>query len=347
MAPGLFLFLSQIQIRFENQNGSEFHLERDEHTRFLLALFHERMSSASIQIILNQQISYAVYHLPSGTYNLPDDAGKLSQELLIGLGLIERTSAPPTFPPPPPRQSTVEEEQDGDTDSKSDGKEKKARTRTVSKKMKDAFLATGKTEDDLKKVIKAYKAASDADITSAGGDFVAFAAHTLSAPVAPAPKTPEPKKAAAKAPAAPKKEKKEKGRVAWSAAEKKVFKEVVPNGEVTDELKADFEAYVAAKSDEDFKAFAMAGHMRTWADSKKEPKAGNGEMTPAEYDLARGMANLSVKDEEEDLEEIEINGEQLLIGVVSGDIFTPTSQGDIKIGRAGVGKFASVSIPAH
>jgi hypothetical protein len=27
--------------------------------------------------------------------------------------------------------------------------------------------------------------------------------------------------------------------------------------------------------------------------------------------------------------------------------FTPTSQGDIKIGRAGVGKFASVSIPAH
>jgi hypothetical protein len=305
--------------------------------------------SASIQLILNQQISYAVHHLPSGIYNLPDDAGKLAQELLIGLGLITRSAAPPIFPPPPPPpQSTVEE---GDAeDSKSDGKDKKARTRTVSKKMKDAFLATGKTEDDLKKVIKAYKAASDADISAAGGDFVAFATHTLAAPSAPAaPKTPEPKKAKAeKAPAAPKKEKKEKGRVAWSAAEKKVFKEVVPDGEVTDELKADFEAFIAAKSDEDFKAFAMAGHMRTWADSKKEPKAGNGEMTPAEYDIARGMQTLSVKgeeEEEEDLEEIEIDGEQLLIGTKTGDIFTPTSSGDIKIGRAGEGKFSSVSIP--
>jgi hypothetical protein len=317
--------------------------------------------SASIQLILNQQISYVVNHLPSGTYNLPDDSGKLAQEILIGLGLITRSSAPPTFPPPPP-PSTAEQEQEGgaepevDADAKSDGKEKKARTRTVSKKMKDAFLATGKTEDDLKRVIKAYKAASDADITVAGGDFVAFATHTLSAQVAPAPKTPEPKKAKAeKAPAAPKKEKKEKGRVAWSAAEKKVFKELVPNGEVTDELKADFEAYVAAKSDEDFKAFAMAGHMRTWADSKKaepepepEAKCGNGEFTPAEYDIARGMAKLSVKDdddEEEDLEEIEVNGEQLLIGLKTGDLFTPTSSGDIKIGRAGEGKFSSVSIP--
>jgi len=55
--------------------------------------------SASIQLILNQQISYVVHHLPSGTYNLPDDSGKLAQEILIGLGLITRTSAPPTFPP--------------------------------------------------------------------------------------------------------------------------------------------------------------------------------------------------------------------------------------------------------
>jgi hypothetical protein len=300
--------------------------------------------SASLQLILNQQISYAVHHLPSGTYNLPDDSGKLAQELLIGLGLIARTSAPPIFPPPP--QHPVEEEQEADADSKSDGKEKKARTRTVSKKMKDAFLASGKSEDDLKKVIKAYKAASDADIAAAGGDFEAFATHTLAAPVAPV--TPPAKKAAAKTPAAPKKEKKEKGRVAWSAAEKKIFKEVVPNGEVTDELKAEFEAYVDAKSDEDFKAFAMAGHMRTWADSKKEPKAGNGESTPAEYDLARSMAKLTVKDEDEDLEEIEIDGEQLLIGTKTGDIYRPTSEaGDVKIGTAGVGKFASVSIPTQ
>ena len=297
--------------------------------------------SASIQLILNQQISYAVYHLPSGTYNLPDDAGKLSQELLVNLGLIARSSAPPIFPPPPQPGAAVAEDDDAD-DSKSDGK--KARTRTVSKKMKDAFLASGKTEDDLKKVIKAYKSASDADISAAGGDFVSFAVHTLGAP---APATPEPKKTAAKTPAAPKKEKKEKGRVAWTAAEKKVFKEVV--GDITDANKAEFEAYVAAKSDEDFKAFAMAGHMRAWADSKKEPCAGAGHHTPAEHDLIRSMQNLNVKDddEEEDLEEIEINGEQLLIGLKSGDIFTPSEAGDLKIGTAGQGKFKDVARPLH
>ena len=316
-------------------------------------------ASSSIQHILNQQISYAVSHLPAGTYSLPDDSGKLSQELLIGLGLIERTSAPPTIPPPAPVPSSA----DTDADAKSDAK---ARTRTVSKKMKDAFLASpGKTEDDLKRVSKAYKAATDADIAAAGGDFVSFGNRVLAAPAAPAtPSTPPPAKAKAdKPPAAPKekKEKKEKTkpRLAWSAAEKKVFKDVVTD--VTEDIKAEFEAYVNAKSDEDFKAFAMAGHMRAWFDARITPCAGAGHHTPAQHDLIRSMENLNVSkedaddeeaadadaddDDEEDLLDILINEEQLLIGSKTGDIFQPCEAGDIKLGTAGVGKYKDIKIP--
>lgn len=318
------------------------------------------MSVTSISYILNQQISRAISSLPAGTYSLPDDAGKLSQELLINLGLIDRTSPPPTLPPPSTTAAAAAADDDDSKSDTSSNKDKKARTRTVSKKMKDAFLATpGKTEDDLKRVMKSYKAASDADIAAAGGDFVSFANHTLTA--AAPPSTPPATKTKAKTPAAPKKEKTEKvkPRVAWSAAEKKVFKDVVESSGsvVSDDTKAEFEAFIAAKSDDDFKAFAMSGHMRAWAESKKaqpEPKAGNGEFTPAEYDLARSMQNLAVKDDaeddadaEEDLEEIEIDGEQLLIGTQSGDIFQSTEEaGDVKIGRAGIGKFKDVKIPS-
>ena len=307
-------------------------------------------SSSSISAILNQQISYAVsHHLPAGTYSLPDDAGKLSQELLIALGLIDRTSAPPppTMPPPPPSTDNA--------DTKSDSKETKARTRTVSKKMKDAFLATGKTEDDLKRVSKAYKDATDADIAAAGGDFVSFGNHVLNLAAPPAPKEKEAKAKTDKAPAAPKKDKtktKDKPRLAWSAAEKKVFKDVVTDGDVTDDLKAEFASYIDAKSDDDFKAFAMAGHMRAWFDARVVSKAGNGEFTPAEYDAARGDqrqttdADADAEDADEDLEEIEVNGEQLLIGTKSGDIFQSTEEaGDVKIGRAGEGKFKDVRKP--
>jgi hypothetical protein len=330
-------------------------------------------SASSIQHILNQQISYAVYHLPAGTYSLPDDSGKLSQELLIGLGLIERTSAPPPPPPPAPVPSSADTDADAKSDAKSDAK---ARTRTVSKKMKDAFLASpGKTEDDLKRVSKAYKAATDADIAAAGGDFVSFGNRVLAAPAASAtPSTPPPAKATAKSvkakadkpPAAPKekKEKKEKTkpRLAWSAAEKKVFKDVVTD--VTEDIKAEFEAYVNAKSDEDFKAFAMAGHMRAWFDARITPCAGAGHHTPAQHDLIRSMENLNVSKEdadddeeaeedaeadedadEEDLLDILINEEQLLIGSKTGDIFQPCEAGDIKLGTAGVGKYKDVKIP--
>lgn len=306
-------------------------------------------NASSISLILNQQISYAVYHLPAGTYSLPDDSGKLSQELLIGLGLIERTSAPPTVPPPPP-PSSADTDADAKSDTKSDSKETKARTRTVSKKMKDAFLASpGKTEDDLKRVSKAYKAATDADIAAAGGDFVSFGNRILAAPATPAA-PPAPKEDKTKTKAVKPKVEKPKPRLAWSAAEKKVFKDIVTD--VTDDLKAEFAAYIDAKSDDDFKAFAMAGHMRAWFDARVTitPKAGNGEFTPAEYDLARGVQNSGVQDDEdaddEDLVDIDVDGEQLLIGTKTGTIYQPTEEaGDVKIGRAGEGKFKNVKIP--
>jgi len=304
-------------------------------------------NASSISLILNQQISYAVYHLPAGTYSLPDDSGKLSQELLIGLGLIERTSAPPTIPPPPPPPSADAAEDD---DSKSDSKKSdtKARTRTVSKKMKDAFLASpDRTEDDLKRVSKAYKAATDADIAAAGGDFVSFGNRILAAPAASAaPKETKTDKDKTKTKTVKPKVEKPKPRLAWSAAEKKVFKDIVTD--VTEDLKAEFAAYIDAKSDDDFKAFAMAGHMRAWFDARVTPKAGNGEFTPAEYDLARGVQNSGEgdADEDEDLVDIDVDGEQLLIGTKTGTIYQPTEEaGDVKIGRAGEGKFKNVKIP--
>jgi hypothetical protein len=310
-------------------------------------------NASSISLILNQQISYAVYHLPAGTYSLPEDSGKLSQELLIGLGLIERTSAPPTVPPPPPAPAP-HADADADADTKSDSKKSdtKARTRTVSKKMKDAFLASpGKTEDDLKRVSKAYKAATDADIAAAGGDFVSFGNRILAAPAAPAtppaPKEDKTDKDKTKTKTVKPKVEKPKPRLAWSAAEKKVFKDIVTD--VTDDLKAEFAAYIDAKTDDDFKAFAMAGHMRAWFDARITPKAGNGEFTPAEYDLARGVQNSGVQDDEdadEDLVDIDVDGEQLLIGTKTGTIYQPTEEaGDVKIGRAGEGKFKNVKIP--
>jgi hypothetical protein len=313
--------------------------------------------SSTISLILNQQISHAVSHLPAGTYSLPDDAGKLSQEILISLGLIERTSAFTTMPPPVPVLSAdtkVDTKVDTKADTKADNTTK-ARTRTVSKKMKDAFLASpDKTEDDLKRVSKAYKDASDADIAAAGGDFVSFGNHVLASAASAASAPPPAKTSKAKEPKEPKEKKpktkteKTKPRLAWSAAEKKVFASIVTD--VTDDLKADFAAYIDSKSDDDFKAFAMAGHMRAWFDARVTPKAGNGEFTPEEYDLARGLQNVSLKDDEEDededLEEINIDGEQLLIGTKSGDIFQSTEEaGDVKIGRAGEGKFKNVKKP--
>jgi hypothetical protein len=51
--------------------------------------------------------------------------------------------------------------------------------------------------------------------------------------------------------------------------------------------------------------------------------------------------------DDEDLEVIEVEGEELTIGVKSGFIFRATEDsGDVKIGVAGQGKFKDVKIPS-
>lgn len=336
----------------------------------------------AIQNIIQKQISSIISkNITAGTYEFPASAELFVAEIMKGFAAVpvkaprkprakkadgttdadgsasssasvvsEAESAPAAKPKAAPKAKApakvkavappapVKEATPGDDDAEygsgggsvDTGDSKKPRKRTVSKKMKDTFLEAG-NEEQLKTVIKAYKAASDADITAAGGSFEAFAAQTLAGGPPKAKAAPKPRAA------------KPKGRVAWTAAEKKVFAGVAETASLTvnDEIKKEFEAYVTAKSDEDFKAFAMAGHMRAWADSKKAPavvKAGNGEITPAEH-----ATKVATPSEDEDLEEIEIDGAQYLIGVETGTIFETTEEaGDVKIGVAGEGKYKAV-----
>jgi len=96
---------------------------------------------------------------------------------------------------------------------------------------------------------------------------------------------------------------------------------------------------------------ALEGHMRAFVEAKKqvavEPKAGNGELTPSEYDAARKGKGpeYDTEDEDEDLVEFTHNEETLLKGVVSGKIFRSTAEaGDVQVGVAGQGQFKDVKV---
>ena len=200
------------------------------------------------------------------------------------------------------------------------------RKRTVSKKMKDTFLAMeGGTDDSLKAAMKVYKAADQAQIDAWGGKWESFARAFLAGECTPAKKSKT-------APAAPAKEKaaaapKEAKNFTWTPTAKKLFAEVVEGngGAVTDALKSEFVAHVNAMDAETYKAIAPVGHVRAFITSK----------TPA------------AEDNDEDLEEIEVEGETLTIGVKSGKIYRATEDsGDVQIGVAGQGKFKDVKIPS-
>jgi hypothetical protein len=142
------------------------------------------------------------------------------------------------------------------------------------------------------------------------------------------------------------KAKKEVGRVKFNATELKIFKKIVESAGsvITDGLKQEFVDYVAAKSEEEFAVVALEGHMRAFVEGKKqvkaEPKAGNGELTPSEYDASRKDED---EDEDEDLVEFTHNEETLLKGVVSGKIFRSTAEaGDVQVGVCGQGPFKDV-----
>ena len=199
------------------------------------------------------------------------------------------------------------------------------RKRTVSKKMKDTFLAMeGGTEDSLKAAMKVYKAADQAQIDAWGGKWESFARAFLAGECTPVKKSKT-------APAAPKKEKEAKN-FTWTPTAKKLFAEVVEGngGAVTDALKSEFVAHVNAMDAETYKAIAPVGHVRAFITSKAPAAA------PAAED-----------DDDEDLEEIEVDGETLTIGIKSGKIFRATEDsGDVQIGVAGQGKFKDVKIPS-
>ena len=208
------------------------------------------------------------------------------------------------------------------------------RKRTVSKKMKDTFLAMeGGTEDSLKAAMKVYKNADQTQIDAWGGKWDSFARAFLAGECTPVKKS----KTAPAAPGAPKKEKaapKEARNFTWTPTAKKLFTETVEGGggKVTDALKDEFAAHVNAKTVDDYKVLAPVGHMRAFVASKS-PSA---EVVAPEDN-----------DDDEDLEEIEVEGETLTIGVKSGKIFRATEDsGDVQIGVAGQGKFKDVKIPS-
>jgi len=276
----------------------------------------------------------------AGVHNItePDE---LAQELLVHLGIVDRDTVPmkttvTVVPPPPPHTSG------SDADAEAESVGKKERSRMVSAKQKKPVLeqfpdtAEKKVMDVL---LKGYKAATQAEIdslmtpeNSKENAFLLYVQKVRAAPV-PVPEVKE-KKTKTKA-------KKEVGRVKFNATELKIFKKIVESAgsTVTDGLKQEFVDYVAAKSDADFAVVALEGHMRAFVDSKKEVRAGNGEMTPSEYDA------LHEDDEDEDLVEFTHNEETLLKGVVSGKIFRSTVEaGDVQVGVCGKGQFKDVKV---
>lgn len=270
-----------------------------------------------------------------------DDVDAFVHSLLVHLGLrtpgeLLRLFKSEDMPPLEKAPINASDSESGSVKSGATGGDKDNRKRTVSKKMKETFLAMeGGTEDSLKAAMRVYKAADQAQIDTWGGKWDSFARAFLAGECTPVKKVRA--KAAPAAPGAPKKEKvKVERNFTWTPSAKKLFAEVVEGGggAVTDALKEEFAAQVNAKTADDYKVLAPVGHMRAFVASKApDAPAAPTPAPPAE-------------DDEEDLEEIEVEGETLTIGVKSGKIYRATEDsGDVQIGVAGQGKFKDVKIP--
>ena len=283
----------------------------------------------------------------AGVHNITEP-DQLAQELLVHLGIVDRDTVPTATQkqvvPPPPTTSG------SDADAEAESVTKKERSRMVSAKQKKPVLeqfpdtAEKKVMDVL---LKGYKAATQEEIDSLmkpDSKENAFLLYVQKVRAVPAPAAPVPEVKEKKA-----KAKKEVGRVKFNATELKIFKKIVESAgsTVTDGLKQEFVDYVAGKSEEEFAVVALEGHMRAFVEGKKqvaaESKAGNGEMTPAEYDAARKGPEY---DTDEDLVEFTHDEETLLIGEKSGKIFRSTAEaGDVQVGVAGQGQFKGVEKP--
>jgi hypothetical protein len=319
------------------------------------------MSIIKINHIITEEITKAVRSI-SGMFEI--DADKFSQELLVAMGLVERTTgAPVTVAPKPVKAKAapkakakaetttevsvaVDTGDDASNEADSSSTDKKPRARTVSAKSKELFNALpGATPEKLKEVMKAYKEATQADLDAKGGDFISFARHHLDAPAAGAgAPAPEVKEKATR--------KKSEKNFTWTPASKKIFDVIVTSsgGEVTDDLKKEFAEYANAKTKDDYAALAPAGHIRAFLAAKASPD-----------DLADGVAKLTLDSqpepepevkaevkpvEEEEVEEFEHDGETLCIGIPSGKIYRDTAAGLVLIGVAGQGAYKSVKVPS-
>lgn len=235
-----------------------------------------------------------------------EDSAKFALELMVAMGITERSSPSAAAITTPPRKTTPVPPM----------APQKQRARVVSKKMKDAFLAMpGASEDKLKDIVEKYKDASQDDLDAAGGTFEGYAKTYLAIPATEVTE---------------KKDDDKKRFSRWSPASTKVFTEaVVANGgAVTNDLKKKFQDYVNNLNEDKFALFSIQGHMTRFAE----------ETFQTETEKA--------KDDDEDLEEFQFEDETLLIGTSSGKIYRSTPEaGDVLIGVAAQGRFKDVAIP--
>jgi len=316
------------------------------------------MSIIKINHIITEEITKAVRSI-SGMFEI--DADKFSQELLVAMGLVERTTGAPVTVAPKPAKAkaapkskakaetttevsvAVDTGDDASNEADASSTDKKPRSRTVSAKSKELFNALpGATPEKLKEVMKAYKEAPQSDIDFKGGDFIGFARYQLLPAGGAGAPAPEVKEKATR--------KKSEKNFTWTPASKKIFDEIVKSsgGEVTDELKKEFAEYANAKTKDDYAALAPAGHIRAFLAAKASPD-----------DLADGVAKLTLDTqpepevkaeakpvEEEEVEEFDHDGETLCIGIPSGKIYRDTAAGLVLVGVAGQGAYKSVKVPS-
>lgn len=253
------------------------------------------------------------------------------------------------------------------------------RKRVVSKKMTEAFIklamAEGKSEEEAKAafegVKKAYKAVSEKTLMAKGGSFDGFAKSFLAGDAdsvgsadskekkTRAKLSPEAAAAAAakrKATIAAKKEGAPPSRVSkWTPTLVRTLTKIVEEsgGVMQDSVKAMFEGWVNARTEDEFKACEMEGHIRTFATTvlSSMPAGGgsNAAAAPASVSEKKPASKNPMEDAEEeeedddDLEDLEFGGENLLVSSKTDRIYKKTPTGNIWIGNAGAGRFAKVA----
>jgi hypothetical protein len=215
-----------------------------------------------------------------------------------------------------------------------------ARARVVSKKMQEAFVtlatAHGKTPEEASELFeqakKIYRDMPQADLDAKGGSFDSFSKDFLGI-------QPEVKEKKTKA----KKEKMPSRIDRWTPTLTRTLTKIVEEsgGVMTDDVKKTFHAWVDALEQEEFSSCALEGHMRKWVMTLKLVE----EVKSAPQGSGGAASGPPEEEEEEDLEEVQFEGETLMLGVKTGKIFRPTSSGDIWVGNAGIGRFASVNKP--